>query len=65
MQHENNKYNLWFGSLDFLTMKRMTRLRQGFYSPEDSYQSFVNACEQWWQETPQIEKEYIYQTYNY
>ncbi|MDR1347423.1 MAG: hypothetical protein LBJ63_03200 [Prevotellaceae bacterium] len=60
---ESNKYNLWFGSLDFVTVERITRLRQGFYSPKDGFQDFVDAYEQWWNETSQVEKEYIYQTH--
>jgi hypothetical protein len=59
----DNKLKQWFGSLDFVTMERITRLRQGFYSPEDGFQSFVDACEQWWHETPQVEKEYIYSNF--
>jgi hypothetical protein len=59
MQH-NNKLDLWFGSLNFVTIERITRLRQSNFSYENGYQSFVDACEQWWHETPQVEKEYIY-----
>jgi hypothetical protein len=60
MPHNKDKYDLWFGSLNFVTMERITRLRQGFYLPEDGFQDFVDACEQWCYETPQTEKGYIY-----
>ncbi|MDR1543421.1 MAG: hypothetical protein LBS50_03220 [Prevotellaceae bacterium] len=63
MQH-NNKYNLWFQSLDFPTMERLTHLRQSNFSHENGYQDFVDACEQWWQETPHAEKEYIYRIFS-
>lgn len=65
MQHSNNKLNLWFNTMDLVTMEQITRLRQSDFSHENSYQSFVDACEQWWHETPQVEKEYIYRTYNF
>jgi hypothetical protein len=63
MQH-NNKFNLWFNALDFTAMERITRLRQSDFSHENGYQSFVDACEQWWHKTPQVEKDYIYSYYN-
>jgi hypothetical protein len=56
--------NEWFNSLDFVTMERITRLRQSEFSPNDGYQDFVETCEQWWKDTQQVEKEYIYNTYN-
>jgi hypothetical protein len=65
MQRYKDKYDLWFNTIDFVTMERITRLRQSNFSHENSYQSFVDACEQWWHETPQAEKEYIYHTYNF
>ena len=54
----------WFNSLDFVTMERITRLRQSEFSPKDGYQDFVDACEYWWKNTQQVEKEYIYNTHN-
>jgi hypothetical protein len=59
MQHNNN-LDLWFNTLDFVTMERITCLRQSNFSHENGCQSFVDACEQWWSKTPQVEKEYIY-----
>ncbi len=56
--------NEWFNSLDFVTMERITRLRRSEFSPKDGYQDFVEVCEQWWKDTQQVEREYVYSTYN-
>jgi hypothetical protein len=44
---QQNNCDIWFKSLDFVTVERITRLQQGFYSPEDGFQDFVGACKQW------------------
>jgi hypothetical protein len=53
-------WNKWFQNADFPTMEKITGYRQSDFSPEDGYQDFVDACEDWWGELSTEEKREIY-----
>lgn len=38
----------WWKDLDFITMESITGLREADFSSEDGSQSFVDACNDWW-----------------
>ena len=38
----------WWKDLDFITMESITGLREADHSAEDGSQSFVDACNDWW-----------------
>ena len=38
----------WWKDLDFITMESITGLHETDYSSEDGSQSFVDACNDWW-----------------
>ena len=38
----------WWKDLDFITLESITGLREADYSSEDGSQSFVDACNDWW-----------------
>ena len=44
MLHQRN----WWKDLDFITMESITGLREADYSSEDGSQSFIDACNEWW-----------------
>jgi hypothetical protein len=61
---KNEELNGWFNSLDFITMEKMTRLKQCNFSDEDGYQNFVDACENWWNSINLQEKKSAYDEWN-
>ena len=38
----------WWNETDFLQMELVTRFRQYEFNPEDGYQEFVDACDEYW-----------------
>lgn len=63
--YEEWKCDRWFfGEADFETMEKITGFKQADYSPEDGYQDFVDACENWWAEKDFVEKMEIYENFN-
>ena len=38
----------WWKDLDFITIESITGLREADYSSEDGSQSFIDACNEWW-----------------
>lgn len=38
----------WWGEADFRALERITGYRQLDFDPEDGYQAFVGACNEWW-----------------
>ena len=38
----------WWGGTDFQQMEWVTGLRQYEFDPEDGYQEFVDACNDYW-----------------
>lgn len=46
----------WWGNSDFPTMERLTGYRQDDFDPEDGYQDFVDACNNWWKAMSDEEK---------
>ena len=38
----------WWKDLDFITLESITGLHEADYSSEDGSQSFVDACNDWW-----------------
>ena len=38
----------WWKDLDFITLESITSLREADFSSEDGSQSFVDACNDWW-----------------
>lgn len=64
METKENKLNLWWNSLDFETMEKITNFCPYDFSEEDGYQDFVDACDEFWDELPYTEKLEIYEMYN-
>ena len=58
------KWDTWFKGCDFATMEKLTGFKQSDYSPEEGYQDFVDACEDWWEELPTEERKEIYTSNN-
>lgn len=54
----------WFQSLEFKEMERVTGFRQDDFSPDDGYQDFVDACEDWWHKQSKAQKQMIYNERN-
>ena len=50
----------WWGNADFRVMERITRYRQLDFDPDEGYQAFVDACNEWWNEKNTDEKIAIY-----
>jgi hypothetical protein len=53
----------WWQNCDFKTMEEITGFKQSQFNPEDGYQEFVDACDNWWNEKPISEKMKIYKEY--
>jgi hypothetical protein len=61
--HPVPMYNQWWYSADFITMEIVTGYRQSDFDPEEGYQAFVDACEDWWKQVSQKEKIQIWKEY--
>ncbi|MFS2717026.1 hypothetical protein AAH068_19150 [Bacteroides uniformis] len=46
-QKQPEGWEEWWENTDFPTMERITGCRQTDFSPEDGYQEFVDACNEW------------------
>ena len=42
------RMNDWWKDLDFITLESITGLREADYSSEEGSQSFIDACNDWW-----------------
>lgn len=60
-----NTLNEWWGEQGFRDMERITGFRQSDFSPEDGYQDFVDACDEWWDSLSYADKVSIYKDFNY
>ena len=60
----SQKYNEWFGNLDFRSLERVTGFVQTDYSPEDGYQDFVDACEDWWADLTPSQRKEVYESHS-
>jgi len=40
--------NIWWNNTEFKEMEKISGFRQLDFSPEDGYQDFVDACDNWW-----------------
>ena len=56
--------NEWWGEQGFRDMERITGFRQSDFSPEDGYQDFVDACDEWWDRLSFNEKKMVYLNWN-
>jgi hypothetical protein len=54
----------WWGNCDFRTMEFVTGYSQGLFSPEDGYQDFVDACDEYWNNLKYSAKLALYKEYN-
>ena len=52
--------NLWWNNTEFHTMEYVTGYYQEDFSPEEGYQDFVDACDEWWERKNDTEKINIY-----
>lgn len=50
----------WWGETDFREMERVTRYRQLDFDPDEGWQAFVDACNEWWNGKTTDEKISIY-----
>ena len=48
--------NEWWGNCGFGEMEMMTGFRMTDFNPDDGYQEFVDACDEWWDKLPFNEK---------
>jgi len=58
------KAEKWWGNTDFQQMERITKLRQYEFDPEDGYQEFVDACDNYWDKLDKNEKIRIWEENN-
>lgn len=56
--------NEWWGNCDFKVMELITGFRQIDFDPEDGYQDFVDACDEWWDNLSFADKRAIYIDWN-
>jgi hypothetical protein len=56
VNNEIPSYNKWWYSVDFREMERITGYRQFDFDPEDGYQAFVDACDNYWEALSRKEK---------
>jgi len=54
----------WWGGTDFRQMAIITGFRQYEFNPDDGYQEFVDACDNYWHDLNDIEKINIYNEFN-
>lgn len=54
----------WWSDTDFREMERITGFCQDDFSPEDGYQEFVDACNNWWKAKSYDEKRVIWKEQN-
>jgi len=43
------KLKEWWRNTDFREMEKISGFKQLDFSPEDGYQDFVDACDNWWE----------------
>lgn len=58
------RVNSWWADADFPMMEKVTGYRQSCFSPEEGYQDFVDACDEWWAQKTAIEKLHIFEEHN-
>lgn len=58
-----NTLNEWWGTQGFRDMEIITGFRQSDFNPEDGYQDFVDACDEWWNSLSYADKLFIYNDY--
>lgn len=56
--------DVWWGNCDFKTMEYITGYRQYDFSPEDDYQDFVDACDEYWDKLSYSQKLSLFKEYN-
>ena len=56
--------NEWWGQTEFWQMENITGFRQYDFSPEEGYQDFVDACDEWWDNLSFVDKRAIYMDWN-
>jgi len=54
----------WWGGTDFQQMAMITGLRQYEFDPEDGYQKFVDACDNYWRKLDNEQKIQIFNEFN-
>ena len=57
--------NEWWYNTEFKEMEKITRLIQSDFNPEDGYQEFVDACDNWWENLSKEDKQDVYNNYGY
>ena len=53
----------WWGNTEFWEMEQITGYRQDDFDPEDGYQDFVDACDEWWEKQSYSNKVYLYKQF--
>lgn len=56
--------NEWWGNCGFKEMEIITGFRMTDFDPEDGYQDFVDACDNWWDKLSFIQKRMVYFDWN-
>ncbi len=51
-----NEANEWWMGSEFIKMERITGHSQYDFDPEDGYQAFIDACNEWWNDKTIEEK---------
>lgn len=64
MKKFKEKMQRWWDSADFKEMERITGFCKIDFSPEDGYQDFVDACNDWWNSKSYDEKRIIWKENN-
>ena len=55
------KANEWYHQTDFVTLERISGLKEDDFDPADGSQDFVDACDLWWENLSDQEKVSIYE----
>jgi hypothetical protein len=50
----------WWSHTEFWEMEQITGYKQDDFDPEDGYQDFVDACDEWWEKQSYSNKIYLY-----
>ena len=60
---QKEKLNDWWSKVDFITMEKITGLKQLNYDSSEGYQAFVDACEAMWKALSTKEKVSMWHKY--
>lgn len=63
-QGTTEKAKKWWKNTDFSEIEKITGYKPSDFSPENGYEEFVRAADEWWEEKTDKEKRELYEKYN-